>query len=662
MKRTLITLVSMALFVIAGCVQAPEEYASFEDYPAKKGTLDEMTYSPASTSFEVWSPAADSARVLIYESADPNASACLMQEMKKGRDGSWSAKVRGDLMGKYYTFIVHSGGKWLGETPGINAKALGLNARRAAIIDMSKTDPEGWDADVAPELASFADVIVYEVHHRDISADPDGGMKYKGKFLAYTEEGTVNQYGDKTGIDHIKELGVTHVHIMPSFSHSADEVSQRYNWGYDPRNYNVPDGVYATDPSDPYCRIREFKQMVMAFHKAGLRVVLDVVYNHTANTRDSGFELTAPGYFYRHTAEGKHSNGSGCGNETASERPVMRQFMIESVLYWMSEYHIDGFRFDLMGVHDIETMNAIRAAVDAVNPDVFIYGEGWNAGKCQLEDSKLALKANISSMPRIAAFSDEMRDAARGPWNDDKVGAFLIGEPGNEESLKFGLVGAVEHPEIDYSKVNYSKEAWALQPTQMISYVSCHDDMCMHDRLLETMPGAPESERLRAQMLAETFAFTSQGVPFIYAGEELVRDKHQVHDSFRSPDSVNAIRWANKTAYREVFDYVRGLIDIRKAHPAFRMGDADMIRKNMHFLPVEQDCLVAFTIDSETDSWKHIVVAFNGDPDDAAVLQVPDGQYNVVCYDGKVDPYGLRTVSGAEVTIPHTSALIMYSE
>lgn len=545
------------------------------------------------------------------------------------------------------------------------AKAVGVNGKRAAVIDLRSTDPEGWANDVRPLLKDYADIIVYEMHHRDFSLDSVSGIRNKGKFLALTELGTTTSQGEKTGIDHLKELGVTHVHILPSYDYASVDESKpdkaQYNWGYDPQNYNVPDGSYSTDPYKPDVRIKEFKQMVQALHKAGIRVVLDVVYNHTFNTEESNFERTVPGYFYRQTKDGKPANGSGCGNETASDRAMMRKYMVESVLYWINEYHIDGFRFDLMGIHDIETMNEIRAAVDKIDPSIFIYGEGWAASAPQLDQEELAMKANIYKMPRIAAFSDEMRDGLRGGWDDDRKGAFLIGQPGHEMSIKFGLVGAVKHPQVINDSVNYSKEPWALQPTQMISYVSCHDDMCLADRLKATMPDATDEERASLHKLAETFVFTSQGVPFIFAGDEMMRDKKGIHNSYNSPDSINTIDWRNKTIHHDVFDYVRELITLRKNHPAFRMGDADKVRQYMEFLPVEGSNLVAFILkdNANGDSWKNIIVAFNSRKEPAK-LSIPAGRYTIVCKDGKIKQSGMGQVSGNEIIVPARSAMIIY--
>ena len=646
------------------CQSVKKEYTSFEEYPIPEGKLVEMEYSPIETKFTLWAPTAEEVRVLLYDSGN-EGSAYQTLSLEMGEDGIWNTSIKEDLKGKFYTFNVKVNGKWLGDTPGIMAKAVGVNGKRAAVIDLRSTDPEGWANDVRPLLKDYADIIVYEMHHRDFSLDSVSGIRNKGKFLALTELGTTTSQGEKTGIDHLKELGVTHVHILPSYDYASVDESKpdkaQYNWGYDPQNYNVPDGSYSTDPYKPDVRIKEFKQMVQALHKAGIRVVLDVVYNHTFNTEESNFERTVPGYFYRQTKDGKPANGSGCGNETASDRAMMRKYMVESVLYWINEYHIDGFRFDLMGIHDIETMNEIRAAVDKIDPSIFIYGEGWAASAPQLDQEELAMKANIYKMPRIAAFSDEMRDGLRGGWDDDRKGAFLIGQPGHEMSIKFGLVGAVKHPQVINDSVKYSKEPWAVQPTQMISYVSCHDDMCLADRLKATMPDATDEERASLHKLAETFVFTSQGVPFIFAGDEMMRDKKGIHNSYNSPDSINTIDWRNKTIHHDVFDYVRELIALRKNHPAFRMGDADKVRQYMEFLPVEGSNLVAFILkdNANGDSWKNIIVAFNSRKEPAK-LSIPTGRYTIVCKDGKIKQSGMGQVSGNEIIVPARSAMIIH--
>ena len=660
-----LAVIGVTAATVVGCAPSKKEYDSFELYPVRSGSLTEMEYTPEATHFTLWAPTADEVRVLLYN-AGHGENAYETIPMTAAEEGTWKLSVEKDLLGKFYTFNVRIGDKWQGETPGIMALAVGVNGKRAAIIDMDSTDPEGWADDKRPALKSPADVMIYEVHHRDFSVASSSGIQHKGKFLAMTEEGTKNPDGRATGIDHLKELGVTHIHMLPSYDYASVDESKleqnQYNWGYDPVNYNVPDGSYATDPYTPETRIREFKQMVQALHKAGIRVILDVVYNHTFDIPNSNFQLTVPDYFYRKRPDGTYADGSGCNNETASDRPMMRKYMVESVKHWINEYHLDGFRFDLMGIHDVETMNEIRKAATEIDPTIFIYGEGWAAQAPQLPEEALAMKVNTHLMPGVAAFSDEMRDALRGPFNDNKQGAFLAGLPGMEESVKFGIAGAVQHPQVNIDSVNYTKTFWAAQPTQMISYISCHDDMCMVDRLHASVPGITPDEVARLDKLAQTAVFTSQGVPFIYAGEEVMRDKKGVHNSYQSPDSINAIDWSRKTLNADVFNYYKGLIALRKAHPAFRLGDADLVRKHLEFLPVEGSNVVAYRLKENAggDAWQDIIVVLNGRKA-AAKVAVPAGKYTVVCKGGQINEKGLATVNGAEVVVPAQSALIMHN-
>ena len=657
-----LAILGVAVATATGCAPAKNEYASYELYPVRSGSLAEMEYAPEGTRFSLWAPTADEVRLMLYNEGE-GGHAYRTVSMEAGEEGVWHTTVAEDLLGKFYTFNVKTGDRWLGDTPGIFAKAVGVNGHRAAIIDLRSTDPEGWADDRRPPLRSAADVVIYEMHHRDFSISPASGIEHKGKFLALTEAGTRSPEGLATGIDHLRELGVTHVHLLPSYDYaSIDETrldENRYNWGYDPLNYNVPDGSYATDPYRPDVRIREFKQMVQALHQAGIRVILDVVYNHTFSIDGSNFERTAPGYFYRQRPDGTYADASACGNETASNRPMMRKYIVESVLHWAREYHIDGFRFDLMGIHDIRTMNEVRAALTAFDPSIIVYGEGWAAQAPQLPQDSLAMKANTYRMPGIAAFSDEMRDALRGPFNDNKQGAFLAGLPGGEESIKFGIVGAVQHPQVCNDSVNYSQAPWAGEPTQMISYVSCHDDMCLVDRLRASIPGIKDDELARLDKLAQTAVFTSQGIPFIYAGEEVMRDKKGVHNSYQSPDSINAIDWSRKALHADVFAYYKGLIQLRKNHPAFRLDSAELVRRHLEFLPVEGKNLVAWRLKEHAggDRWEDIVVVLNSRREPARVA-VPQGNYTIVCKDGAINEGGLAKVSGAELTVPAQSALI----
>ena len=616
--------------------------------------MNEMTYSPRETVFKLHAPA-NAKRVLVRIYAEGQGGKPLQTlRMKPAGKDMWSVTAKGDLKGRFYTFDVPAFN--LGETPGIFAKAVGVNGRRGAIINLDETNPEGWKADKRPPLASPADLVIYELHHRDFSVHPSSGIKNKGKFLALTEEKAIN---------HLRQLGINAVHILPSFDFaSVDETrldKPQYNWGYDPLNYNVPEGSYSTDPYRPEVRIREFKQMVQALHKAGIRVILDVVYNHTYDLSGSAFQRTWPDYFYRKRADGTYSDGSGCGNETASEQPLMRQFMIESMKHWAKEYHIDGFRVDLMGVHDIETMNRIQAEMQKIDPSIYIYGEGWSAGTCAYPQEKLATKANTAQMPGIGAFSDELRDALRGPFSDDRKPAFLAALNGNEESLKFGIVGAIAHPQVDMSQVNYSKKPWANQPTQMISYVSCHDDMCLTDRIRNSIPGITTAELIKLDLLAQTFVFTSQGVPFMLCGEEMLRDKKGVHNSFCSPDSINELNWTNLERYPQVFAYYNGLIALRKAHPAFRLGNAELVRKHLEFIKAPAN-VVAYRLKDHAggDAAKDIVVLLNANRE-AQVVDVPQGDYRAVVCDGVVNGDGLCTMKGGKVTVDAQSALILMS-
>ena len=624
-------------------------FGLFAQTLSAQGIFNEMSYQQGMTEFRLNAPT--EATLRIYDNGSDTKAAKTVK-MKKASNGEWVATVKGNLKGKFYTFDTGNG-----ECPGLFAKAVYANGNRAAIVDMTDTNPEGWANDVRPSLKSPCDLVIYELHHRDFSIDESSGLVNKGKFLSLAEP---------KAIDYLKRLGVNAIHILPSFDFaSVDETrldQPQYNWGYDPKNYNVPEGSYATDPYEPTRRIKEFKTMVMALHKAGIRVILDVVYNHTFNIKNSNFQRISPDYYYRKTADGKYSDGSGCGNETASEKPLMRTYMIESVKYWVNEYHIDGFRFDLMGVHDIETMNQIRHEVNNIDPSIYIYGEGWSAGSCAYPTEKLAMKANAQKLDGIGAFSDEMRDALRGPFSDDHKGGFLAGVSGQEESIKFGIVGAIQHPQVDMTKVNYSKAPWTNSPSQMVSYVSCHDDMCLTDRLRTSMPGINTDELIRLDLLAQTAVFTSQGVPFMLCGEEMLRDKKGVANSFRSPDNINHLDWNNLKKYPEVFDYYSGLIALRKAHPAFRLGNAEAVRQHLEFLSAPSG-VVAFRLKNHAggDAWNNIVVILNANRT-PQTINIPQNQYTAVVKDGVVKAEGIgNTINADKVEVSAQRAMIIYS-
>ena len=643
-----------------------DQLDSFDKYPGYYGNDLELVYKPEQSVFTLWAPTASKARLNLYtagEGGEPEEQI----EMNMADDGTWRINVDRDLKGKFYTFQIEKDGKWLEETPGIWAKAVGINGNRAAVIDWNETNPEGWESDQSPELKMYSDIILYELHHRDFSIAPDSGVTNKGKFLALTETGTKTPEGHASGIDHLKELGVTHIHILPSFDFATVDEKKldenQYNWGYDPKNYNVPDGSYSTDPANPVTRIREFKEMVKSLHENGLRVVFDVVYNHTASTDHSNFNLTVPGYFYRQNPDGSYSNGSGCGNETASEREMVRRYIIESVKFWATEYHIDGFRFDLMGIHDIETMNQLRGELMKINPTIFVYGEGWLADDSPLPLEQRAVKDNISQMEGIAVFCDDFRDGLKGSTFDEQSPGYASGNiNGNFEPVKFGIVGATEHPQVDYNGLLYSSWPYAAAPSQVVNFVSCHDGYTLVDKLkLSVLGDHAEEELVPIDKLIHTVLLTAQGIPFIRGGEEVIQDKQGNPNSFNAPDSVNQIDWSFKDKNLDFFNYLKGLIALRKAHPAFRIPTVEGIQQWLHFLDTGDSGVIAYTLGEHAngDEWTEILVAYNGNRHEAEI-NIPEQEWTVVCRDGQINLESKEKISGGNVTIAASSALILY--
>ncbi len=626
--------------------------ATQEGFPVPAETLEECVYNGNSTDFTVWSPAAEAVQLRLYKSV--SESAFMTVDMKKSRNGLWKAVVKEDIKGSFYTFSVCIDGKWLDETAGIAAKAVGVNGQHGAVIDWADTDPEGWAEDKSPKIDP-SDIIVYELQHRDFSVHQTSGIDNKGKYLALTEEGTKNPDGLATGIDHLKELGVTYVQLLPSTDFATiDETrleDNQYNWGYEPLNYNAVEGSFSTDPYNPVTRIKEFKQMVQALHKAGFRVILDVVYNHTTHAPNTGFERTMPGYFYRMREDGTYFDGSGCGNETASEQAMFRKYMVESLEWWMKEYHIDGFRFDLMAIHDIETMNIISERLHAIDPDVVIYGEGWAASSPAYPAEQIALKANTHMMDKVGAFSDNIRDAVRGPLGCENAG-FMDGVAGNKANIEFGIAGGIKHPQV-------TVEAWTNSPLQHVSYVSCHDDHCLRDRLEEATK-ASEKDRLKMVKLAQTAVYTSQGIPFIFNGEELYRHKQGVKNSYNQPDEINAIDWTYKTKYKDLVDYYSALAAIRHAHPGFCLGDAGLVREKLRFIEVDNPNVVAFRIEGleGIDSAKSLTVVLNGSKK-AVKVEIPEGNYVVLAQNGYADAEGFGAYTGDYCSASATSATIL---
>lgn len=603
------------MFILHSCAQEKNTYVSFTEYPTPVGTNLWLDYTKQSTEFKIWSPVAEEVKLFFYEEGN-GGEAFENHLLNSDKNGIWAIKIDGDLNGTYYTYQVKVDGQWLDETPGIYAKAVGVNGQRAMVLNMETTNPEGWDNDRGPVVKHTNEAIIYELHIRDMTIHPESGSAMPGKYLGLVEQGTKGPRGVATGIDHMKELGITHVHLLPTYDHySIDETkldSAQFNWGYDPQNYNVPEGSFSTDPFHAEMRIKEFKQMVKTFHDNGIGIILDVVYNHTGKTEESNFNQEVPGYYYRFREDGSYSDAAACGNETASERAMMRKFILESVIYWAEEYHLDGFRFDLMGIHDIETMNEVAKTLKEINPNIFVYGEGWTAGDSPLPEEKRALKKHILQMPQITAFSDDIRDGLKGSVFDDTDTGFVSGKKEMEESIKFGVVGSIEHPQIDYKKVNYSDAPWSNEPWQAISYVSCHDNHTLYDKLRISRKDAKEEEIIAMDKLANAIVMTSQGTAFIHAGAEMLRSKNGEHNSYNLPDSINRIDWNRKVAHSDVVAFYKNLFSLRKAHPAFRMTSAEDIRKNLEFKKVANG-LLSYTIKNNAngDAWKTILVIYN---------------------------------------------------
>jgi pullulanase len=636
----------------------------YDDYPVYTGHDLGVTYTPLKTVFKVWAPKASEVKLKLYAAGD-GGNAMETFSLAKSAGGVWVSAINKNIKNKYYTFQVMQDGKWLQERPDVYAKAVGVNGNRGMVVDLPATNPTNWQNDKKPAQKNFTDIILYETHIRDISMDPNSGIKNKGKFLGLAETGTKSPDGEKTGLDHIKELGVTHVHLLPSFDfNSVDETkSGQYNWGYDPLNYNVPEGSYSTNPYDGSVRIKEFKKMVQILHKNGLRVILDVVYNHTSDTKGSNFNQFAPGYFYRHNPDGSYANGTGCGNEVASERPMVRKFIVESVVYWAKEYHLDGFRFDLMGTHDVETMNQVSDELHKIDPTIFIYGEGWTAGNSPLPEDLRADKKNVGKLHEIAVFSDDLRDGLKGGWSNVKEKGFVSGNAGMTESVKFGIVASTPNAQVNYKAVNYSKAPWAAEPFQTITYVSCHDDNTLFDRLKISNPNATEEELIKMDKLANAVVLTSQGVSFLHSGAELLRTKQGMANSFRSSDSINQIDWSRKTSYKAVFDYYKNLVALRKHHPAFRMPSTKMIRANLKFLQTGNTGMICYQLSNNAngDSWKNILVILNGDPKEQRT-KMPPGKWTLAADEHTINEKGIRKTIIDDITVAGTSAYILFSD
>ena len=624
MRKTIILMLSLALVACA----------------AKQPKMeDECLYSPSKTQFAFWSNVAEQMEIHLYDAAD--AAEYETVALTKGANDFWTASVKGNLAGKYYTVRSFQNGEWAPEAPGIFAKAVSINGQRAAIIDFAATNPEGWAQDVRPAMPDMTDIVVYETHLRDFTMSPNSGIEHKGKFLGLTEEAPLN---------YLKELGITHLQILPMFDYgSIDETNlaqNRYNWGYDPVNYNAPEGGYSTNPADPACRVREAKMMVQALHKAGIRVVMDVVYNHTYAVMGCALGRVVPQYFYRLNEDGTYANGSGCGNETASDHEMYRRFMVESVCYWAREYHIDGFRFDLMGIHDQETMRQIRAALDEIDPTILTYGEGWAAMSPAYPYEELAMKQWTYKMPRVGAFSDDIRNALIGSPFDHDPG-FASGNPAGVKDVMRGLIACPE---------------WSGEPMQHVSYITCHDNYCLRDRIEVSTKDVNEDTRLRMNKLAQTAVLVSQGMSFLYGGEELYRTKHGIDNSYQSPDSINIIPWENLEKYADLHEYYKQMIAIRRAHKGFRLGSAEAVEEHVEFLDADNDQVIVYRIkDIEgIDTAKSLLVILNGSAESVS-CELPEmsGECVILAQNGQANVAGLDFAPYDKIDVAPYSATII---
>lgn len=641
--------------------------AYFDEELAYYGDDLGATYTKEKTSFKLWAPTASEVSLNLYEQGDGDN---LLETipMTAGEKGTWACEKQGDLNGVYYTYSIKIGNK-TNEAVDLYARTTGVNGDRGMVIDLDATNPEGFENDVRPAFENATDAVIYELHIRDLSSDAASGITNTGKFLGLTETGTTNSDGLATGLDHIKDLGVTHVQILPSYDYATvDETkldTEQFNWGYDPKNYNVPEGSYSTDPYHGEVRVNEMKQMVQALHANGIRVNMDVVYNHTYNIEGSWFQKTVPDYFYRKVGD-SYSNASGCGNETASDRAMVRKYIVDSVVYWATEYHIDGFRFDLMAVHDIETMKAVRAALDEIDPSIMVYGEGWTGGDCAISSSQQALKVNVYQIEGVGAFSDDIRDAIKGNVFDSADKGFVNGGDGMEESIKFGVVAATPHPQVMISQNEKGSKSWAGQPGQCINYVSCHDNLTFWDKLAVSNADDSEETRIKMNKLGSAVILTSQGVPFFQAGEEMLRskpsDKSETgfdENSYCSPDSTNSLKWDNKTNVLDTYEYYKGLIAFRKAHAALRMTTATDIQNSLTFMSGLDANVVAYTIEgsANNDTAEKIAVILNAN-ENPVDIKLPTGAWDI-CVNGTTA--GTASIGMAEgtVTVDGISAMVL---
>lgn len=636
------------------------------DYEVYTGNDLGAVYSPKMTRFKVWAPEAESVKLNLYKQGEGD-NLIDQHIMKKSANGTYVFEKQGDCNGIYYTYTVVNHGE---EQEAVDpyTKAAGVNGQRGMVINLAKTNPQGFEMDGYRNPEHITDAIIYEGSVRDFTMDESSGVFHNGKFLGLTEANTTNHFGEATALDYISGLGVTHVQILPAFDfETVDEKNQKaqYNWGYDPDNYNVPEGSYAVSPYDGAVRIQEMKQMVLALHSRGIGVIMDVVFNHTYRRDDSNLQKIVPGYYYRSDETG-YTNGSGCGNEVASDRPMVQKLIVDSLIYWAKEYHIDGFRFDLMGVLDIDTMNVIAERLKEIRPDIYLYGEGWNGGPFSLAEEKRAFKASAKKMPGIGMFNDDIRDTIKGSvFYDDHLG-FVNGGTHLENALRYGITGAVAHPQVDYDA--YGSKPWAKEPGQSINYVSCHDNYTLWDKLSVSCPEASEEKKKAMNRLCAAIVFTSQGVPFIQAGEEFLRSKPLpekkgfAENSYNMPDAVNSIKWDNIHEYPDMIAYYKGLMALRKAHPVFRMQSEAEMTQTLCFLSDTPENVVAYLLKGKgaDDTPENILVIFNGN-DEEILYNLPEGKWKILVDDKTAGADGKKNIS-EKTDVEPLSALVLEKE
>lgn len=635
-------------------------------------------YSKDKCKFILWAPTAENVQLALYgdNGYDFDCEAKEVYTMSKGINGTWIVEINGDFNGQFYNYLININGK-ISEVVDPYAKAVGVNGNRGMVIDLNTTNPEGWEKDTKPELKSATDSIIYEAHVRDLSIDETSGIsnEYKGKFEALTIwDSCIPGTTVKTVVNHIKDMGFTHIHLLPAFDFGSIDENKleqpQFNWGYDPKNYNVPEGSYSTNPYLGDVRIKEFKEMVKALHEAGIRVVMDVVYNHTYNL-DSCLNNAVPGYYYRQDENGEYSDASACGNETASERYMFRRYMVDSVVYWAKEYHIDGFRFDLMGIHDIETMKLIREELNKIDSSIIMYGEGWTGGSSPLKEELAALKKNTYKFDKlqIAAFSDDCRDGVKGHVFYDEETGFVNGKDGLEETIKFAVVASTHHKDIDKENIVYSNEFWANEPYQTINYASAHDNYTLWDKLQISTPNCTEEELIAMNKLIAGIILTSQGISFVHAGEEMARTKEDeegklVENSFESSDKVNKIYWDRKVKYKDLFEYYKGLISLRKEYKAFRMNTNEEIKENIHFLKkgvnFSENNLVAYIIDAKNIDIKceKIAVIINANNKDVDV-ELEESNWHVMVDEKTAGNEIIETIKDSKVNVSRKSIKVL---